>query len=243
MSDDKNTEDTPVETEENTEVLDAENTANTEENDTDISHKSHSIMGIFAGGHIWTNIILAGLFSIAVHSFYLDYDINQKFSSLMMMIMMSCIVLFFVIRVAPSKVSSDPRDWVIAFLGTALPMLMQPTGAAEIASLFLLQLIGLLIAIIGIISLNNSFAIIPALRNVKTGGLYGMIRHPIYFGYLLFMTCMLLQNISLPNAIIYFAIVGADIYRIIAEEKILSEHAQYELYKDRVKWRLLPFIW
>ena len=107
----------------------------------------------------------------------------------------------------------------------------------------LLQLIGIFISIIAVLSLNNSFGIVPAIRNIKTKGLYSLIRHPLYFGYFVFITCIVLQNISAMNVVILVAIYAADIYRILAEEKILSEDHGYQTYKSRVKWRLIPFVW
>lgn len=195
-------------------------------------------------GPFLTNLLLAGLFSISIFIFYNDYNTTHRFSSLLMMIQVCCVVLFFLIRVAPAKVSIKPMDWTMAILGTCLPMLIAPVSAEhEIALFMLLQLIGILIGIIAIVSLNTSFAIVPALREVKTGGLYNIIRHPIYFGYFLTFTCVVLQNFSLLNLIVLMALYATDIYRIKAEEKVLSEDPGYELYKTRVHWRIIPFVW
>lgn len=213
----------------------------------DIDNTEQKEEGIFSkiiSGPMFTNIILAALFANFVYLHYNDYDVNQKFSSLLMMIQVSCVVLFFLIRIAPSKVSMDPKDWIVAVLGTALPMLIFPvSGAQEIAPILLLQFVGIFISTVAIISLNNSFGIVPAIREIKTKWLYGLIRHPIYFGYFMFMTCMVLQNLSIMNIIVLLGIYAADIYRIIAEERLLSEDPVYQNYKTQVKWRLLPFVW
>jgi len=207
------------------------------------SSKKHAISN-FLGGEFITNLILAGLFASFLSVFYNDYNEHPKFSTLLTMIQVSCIVLFFVIRVSPSKTSTDPKDWAIAIIATYLPMILTPVGTdGEIVILLIFQLIGILISIVGLISLNNSIGIVPAIRNIKTKGLYWLIRHPIYFGYFLSMTSMVLQNLSVLNILVLLGIYAADIYRIIAEEKLLSEDLEYQKYKERVKWRLLPFIW
>lgn len=206
--------------------------------------KTDNFISTLTNGPLLTNIILAGLFANFVMIYYNQYDATPKFSTLLMMIQVSCISLFFLIRVAPSKVSMDPKDWTVAVLGTALPMLLFPVESApEIAPLLLLQFIGIFISICAIISLNNSFGVVPAIRKIKTRGLYSLVRHPIYFGYFIFVTCFVLQNISPPNIIVLLSIYAADIYRILAEEKILSEDHGYQTYKSRVKWRLIPFVW
>lgn len=191
-----------------------------------------------------TNILLAGLFSNNIYLFYNDYETTHRFSSLLMMIQVCCITLFFLIRIVPTKVSMKPMDWTMAITGTCLPLLISPVDSSnEIAILMLLQFFGIFISIVAILSLNNSFAVVPALRKIKTGGLYSIIRHPIYFSYFLTFTCVALQNFSLLNIIVLAAIYAADIYRIKAEEKVLSIDPGYELYKARVRWRLIPFIW
>ncbi len=194
--------------------------------------------------HVLTNLLLAGLFANSIYLFYNDYETTHRFSSLLMMIQLCCITLFFVVRIAPAQVSMKPIDWAAAITGTCLPMLLSPVGAAdEIAILMLLQFFGIFISIIAIISLNTSFAIVPALRKIKTGGLYSIIRHPIYFGYFLTFTCVALQNFSLLNIIIIAGLFATDIYRIKAEEKVLSIDPGYVLYKARVRYRLIPFLW
>ena len=225
-------------------ISDESHSEQTSEDKEDAKKKKNSTFSSITSGPIITNIILAGLFANFLIIYYNQYDETPKFSTLLMMIQVSCIVLFFLIRVAPSKVSMDPKDWIIAVAGTALPMLIFPASTPhEIAALLLLQFIGILISILAIISLNNSFGIVPAIREIKTKWLYGLIRHPIYFGYFLFITCMVLQNLTVMNVAVLFAIYAADIYRIIAEERILSEDPAYQSYKMRVKWRLLPFVW
>ena len=225
-------------------VGDESNSERTDEEIENAKKKKESTFSTVAGGPLVTNIILAALFANFIMIYYNEYDTNPKFSTLLMMIQVSCIALFFLVRVAPSKVSMDPKDWSIAVLGTALPMLIFPVeNSVEVAALLLLQLIGIFISIVAILSLNNSFGIVPAIRNIKTRGLYSLIRHPIYFGYFMFITCIVLQNMTAMNVMVLLAIYAADIYRIIAEERLLSENYEYQTYKTHVKWRLLPFIW
>ncbi len=193
---------------------------------------------------IITNVILAALFSNFLFHYYFEFTVHHKFSAFLMMIQVTCLVVFFLIRVLPKKVSFDKKDWAFALLGTWLPLLILPSeGGLDIPILVGLQLIGVVISTIGILSLNRSFAIVPALREVKTSGLYRVIRHPIYFGYAISFSCLVLQNFSVFNVLILGIIIACDVMRILAEERVLSEDAQYVSYKARVRWRLIPYIW
>lgn len=190
------------------------------------------------------NVLLAALFSNFILHYYIQFTVYHKFSAFLMMVQITCLVIFFLLRVLPRKVSFSKKDWAVALCGTWLPLLILPTSMSREIPLFLIvQLIGVVISTIGILSLNKSFAIVPALRDVKTRGLYRFVRHPIYFGYLISLTCVVVQNFSLFNLCVLCGVFACDVMRILAEEKILREDDQYRAYMRRVKWRLLPFIW
>ena len=81
-------------------------------------------------------------------------------------------------------------------------------------------------------------------QKVISTGLYGIVRHPMYFATLLMFLPMplILQSLwgLVPIALYPILIV----VRIINEEKVLSEGLRgYKEYKTKVKKRLLPFIW
>lgn len=81
-------------------------------------------------------------------------------------------------------------------------------------------------------------------QKVISTGLYGIVRHPMYFATLLMFIPMplILQSLwgLVPIALYPILIV----VRIINEEKVLSEGLRgYKEYKTKVKKRLLPFIW
>ena len=81
-------------------------------------------------------------------------------------------------------------------------------------------------------------------QTVVDTGLYGIVRHPMYaVTILLFMMIPLILGswyALLPFAF-YPAII---IVRLKDEEKLLTrELAGYETYKQKVKFRLIPYIW
>jgi protein-S-isoprenylcysteine O-methyltransferase Ste14 len=81
-------------------------------------------------------------------------------------------------------------------------------------------------------------------QRVIDTGLYGIVRHPMYFATLLmFLPIPLILGsfIGLIPIAFYIPLIVA---RIIGEEKLLSaELSGYSEYKKKVKYRLIPFIW
>jgi uncharacterized membrane protein (UPF0136 family) len=193
---------------------------------------------------IWVNILLAGMFVGFLFYFIQDYMATTRLSSLFMVIETAVIVVMFAIRAYPQRLSYAPYDWTIALAGTWLPMLLRPSGALEDNEILLgIQVFGIALSTLGILSLNRSFGIVPAARGVKTGGLYRFVRHPIYLGYVFSFTAITLQNFGVYNLVILIGILGADVLRILAEEKFLAKDEAYRTYMSRVKWRVIPLIW
>ena len=81
-------------------------------------------------------------------------------------------------------------------------------------------------------------------QTVITGGLYAVVRHPMYLATLLMF---------LPIPLIlgsFFGLIPFAFYpfliavRILDEEKLLTEELLgYAEYKNKTKYRLIPFIW
>ncbi|MBR5491389.1 MAG: isoprenylcysteine carboxylmethyltransferase family protein [Oscillospiraceae bacterium] len=75
-------------------------------------------------------------------------------------------------------------------------------------------------------------------------GLYGIVRHPMYMATLLLFLSIPLVLGSLISLIFFLAYPAIIIARLKNEEKVLEEGLEgYKEYKDKVKYRLIPFIW
>lgn len=81
-------------------------------------------------------------------------------------------------------------------------------------------------------------------QKVVDTGLYGIIRHPMYSATILLYLAMPLvlgSWISFLVMLLYPVII---VFRIRNEEKVLEEGLEgYREYKQRVKYRLIPFVW
>lgn len=81
-------------------------------------------------------------------------------------------------------------------------------------------------------------------QRVIDTGLYGIVRHPMYFATLLLFLAIPLVLGSMISFVIFLAYPFIIAKRINNEEKVLEEGLPgYKEYKQKVKYRLIPFIW
>ena len=81
-------------------------------------------------------------------------------------------------------------------------------------------------------------------QTVVDTGLYGIVRHPMYSATLLLFLSMPLVLGSVYAFVIFLAYPFIIAKRIKGEEDFLEEElAGYREYKEKVKYRMIPFIW
>lgn len=81
-------------------------------------------------------------------------------------------------------------------------------------------------------------------QTVVDTGLYGIVRHPMYSATVLLFLSMPLVLGSLLSFIIMLAYIPIIVKRIRNEEEVLEKELKgYAEYKEKVKYRLIPFVW
>ena len=81
-------------------------------------------------------------------------------------------------------------------------------------------------------------------QKVIDTGLYGVVRHPMYMATIIMFLMIPLILGSWVAFIIFLAYPVVIAVRIKNEEKILSEQLDgYIQYKQKVKYRIIPFVW
>lgn len=81
-------------------------------------------------------------------------------------------------------------------------------------------------------------------QKVIDTGLYGVVRHPMYMATTILFLAMPLVLACPISFIIMLGYIPVIAKRIGNEEKVLEEGLEgYAQYKEKVKYRLLPFIW
>ncbi|WP_269506901.1 methyltransferase family protein [Burkholderia sp. IMCC1007] len=105
-----------------------------------------------------------------------------------------------------------------------------------------LQIFGIAFQLLAKLSLGRSFGLLPANRGVVASGAYRFVRHPIYAAYLVSELGFLLANFSSRNLLMVSSWMLLQVGRIILEERVLSEDADYRAYKAQVRYRLVPGV-
>jgi protein-S-isoprenylcysteine O-methyltransferase Ste14 len=81
-------------------------------------------------------------------------------------------------------------------------------------------------------------------QRIIDDGLYRIVRHPMYMATLFLFLSMPLILGSLISFFVLLLYVPLLVIRIKNEEKFLEKNLDgYLLYKQKVKYRLLPFVW
>lgn len=81
-------------------------------------------------------------------------------------------------------------------------------------------------------------------QKVVDTGLYGIVRHPMYTATILMFLSIPLILGSWISFIIFWLYPIIILIRIKNEEKILTEQLTgYKEYKQKVKYKIIPFIW
>lgn len=81
-------------------------------------------------------------------------------------------------------------------------------------------------------------------QKVISTGLYGVVRHPMYSATLLLFLSIPIVLGSLISFLIFLSYPFIIAKRIKNEEKVLTQNLEgYKEYKEKVKYRLIPFIW
>lgn len=91
--------------------------------------------------------------------------------------------------------------------------------------------------------LSRTIKVVDGQKVISTG-LYGIVRHPMYFATLLLFMSIPFVLGSLISFIVFLAYPVIISKRIKNEEEVLTRELEgYEEYKKKVKYRMLPFIW
>ena len=198
----------------------------------------NSLMLKHDGG--WYGIYFAGHWGDA------DWS-NLQFSDWSFLIQNFVMCTLLLIRFRHKAVDRNWLHQAIAMLAFISGAFMFGSPAFENHSILLISS-GVIFAanLLGIMSLFNlgrSFGILIALRRVKTGGVYSVVRHPMYCSDMLLRFGFIIGHFSVFTALLGIFSIACYVMRAIFEERFLSCDEEYKVYMSKVKYRFIPFIY
>jgi protein-S-isoprenylcysteine O-methyltransferase Ste14 len=145
----------------------------------------------------------------------------------------------------PPARNLDDRWWVylvcVVSMVYALGYRFDPSNKL-VSFIFWSRISLVFLAHVSLLSLGKSYAMLPALRKVRSGLFYRYVRHPVYALYMLADLAVLLLAPSLWN--LGIAALGAVAFylRSRLEEQVLRHDARYAAYMRSVPWRFFPGV-
>lgn len=189
--------------------------------------------------------IVIVLFSLLSVNLLNDFRQTGHITGLLLLASESLVVLLTLIRRRTSIVDRSAAGLITTMLSMAGPPLLravaEPGMVADLATAAV-SAAGLSLVVAGKITLGRSFGIAPANRGVVVAGPYGLVRHPIYTGYLITHVAFLAAHPTPWNALVIVVADGALIVRALIEERVLQGDELYRSYCQRVGWHLVPGV-
>ena len=191
-------------------------------------------------------IVVAGLFLGLAYRVGQSVVDTGRLTALLLLASESLVVVLTLLR--RHAVDID-RRWsvrVVVAASVSGPMLLTPTvGVALLADAYTVVVsgVGLVWVVVGKMSLGRSFAILPANRGIVCAGVYRLVRHPIYVGYVLTHISFLAAHATAWNLVILVIAYLALVVRVRLEEATLARDSTYRAYCRRVVWRFVPGVY
>jgi protein-S-isoprenylcysteine O-methyltransferase Ste14 len=156
-------------------------------------------------------------------------------------------VIPMIFRRPPVRVTPNPWFWLLAFVATYWNLLTagitgrgHPLAPRSITGL--LALFGMVIVMIARLKLGRNIGLVPAQRKIVTGGIYDVVRHPIYAGGFVLIFSVMLSSYSPLNTVLFSIGILLFMIKSIVEENFLRADPEYAAYMQRVRWRWCPGI-
>lgn len=193
---------------------------------------------------IGSNLLIGILFALFAYAAFITWWRTGHIQPLILAFQELLIVGLVITRHHSINESRSLWDWSVALLGTAAPLLQRPGSPVPgMESIGLaVQIVGVLLATLAVISLGRSFGIVAANRGVRTTGFYRFVRHPLYGSYMVGYIGFLLGDLSFWNVLLIVLTVLCQYARAVAEERILLQDPAYQAYAQQVRYRFIPYI-
>ena len=99
------------------------------------------------------------------------------------------------------------------------------------------------LSFLSLLTIRRRFGVRPALRGLVTSGPYRFVRHPMYLSYVLGDIGYNLEEWNFVTLLLVLIGWASLVYRIHAEERVISQDAGWQDYLTHVRYRLFPGLW
>jgi protein-S-isoprenylcysteine O-methyltransferase Ste14 len=189
------------------------------------------------------NVVVAAIWVHDGVKAVLYFRETGQIPSLLLCAMNALLVVFYMRRRRATEVGTSVKVVVVANLGTFGNFLYEtgdPIHPAVCTPCVVVMSAALVVSLLAFLSLGRSWGIIPANRGLKTGGLYRVVRHPIYASYIIFDVAYTVVTFTWRNLAVAATIALILYARARYEEELLSRDPEYVAYAQRTRSMLIP---
>jgi protein-S-isoprenylcysteine O-methyltransferase Ste14 len=185
------------------------------------------------------------LFTLLSINILHDFMRTGRITGLLLLVSESLVIVLTVVRRPAQLVDRSMWAALVTTISLVGPPLLWPSnegGLVPDVVTAVASALGLVLVVVGKLTLGRSFGLVPANRGVVIRGPYAFVRHPIYSGYLITHLAFLIAHPRLWNVIVVATADTALIARALVEERVLGGDVQYRRYCQRVGWHLVPGV-
>ena len=196
----------------------------------------------------WFNVYLFALFSYWVAHYTRRVWLERRFDHVEISFAAQNVIFVLLVLVRRQHQSIDRNPWnqlvaIVAFCSGMLFMGQPGSGGPAAAGISkVITFAANVLGILCLLNLGRSFGILIALREVKTRGLYGIVRHPMYATDVILRAGFLVSHWTWLTASLFVLSTACYVYRALLEERFLSRVPDYREYMSRVRYRFLPGV-
>jgi protein-S-isoprenylcysteine O-methyltransferase Ste14 len=193
-------------------------------------------------GELTAKMVIVTLFSSMAMRLAKDAFATGHVTGLLLLVSEALVVVLTVFRRSAGTVDRTWAARLLTVCATFGPPLVRPVSVAGTPEGLTVTLTaaGLIVVVLGKMSLGRSFGLAPANRGVVSTGLYRLVRHPIYLGYLLTHIGFVIANPADWNLVVLAIADVALLLRAKFEERTLAADPVYRDYMQHVRWRIVP---
>jgi protein-S-isoprenylcysteine O-methyltransferase Ste14 len=189
---------------------------------------------------------IVALFTLLSINLLSEYMRTGHVTGLLLLVGESLVVVLTIVRRRAIAVDRSAAAAIMTTVSLAGPAMLRatslPASLTSDQATALLSGIGLLLVVVGKMTLGRSFGVVPANRGIVVRGPYTFVRHPIYTGYLITHAAFLIAHPAPWNLLVLGLADSALVVRALMEERVLSADAGYRQYCRRVGWHLVPGV-